>query len=142
MTLRPGFLLYPLLFVFSTVLLGLTAYRVHYTKSLSGGDILTTRSHYYDPRIVALLVGSILAVVFSMIMLVVMLAWRNGGTSFAETGSVLILWIYFLITAALVTDQFSNLKWCRGGFKECSVLETIKAFSWMCWAILSFLLLA
>ena len=34
-------------FVFSVVLLGLSGYRVHYTKSLSQPDILTTSTHFY-----------------------------------------------------------------------------------------------
>jgi len=34
-------------FVFSVILLGLSGYRVHYTKSLANGDILTTSTHFY-----------------------------------------------------------------------------------------------
>ena len=34
-------------FACSTVLLGLTAYRIHYTKSLDHPDVLTTRTHFY-----------------------------------------------------------------------------------------------
>lgn len=34
-------------FACMTVLLGLTAYRVHYTKTLDQPDVLTTRTHYY-----------------------------------------------------------------------------------------------
>jgi hypothetical protein len=37
--------------------------------------------------------------------------------------------------------QFSNLKWCRSHHKVCSVLETIKAFGWICWGLLSILLI-
>ena len=32
----------------------------------------------------------------------------------------------------LLQEQFSNLKWCRSHHKVCSVLETIKAFGWIC----------
>ena len=35
--------------------------------------------------------------------------------------------------------RFSNLKWCRSHHKVCSVLETIKAFGWICWGLLSIL---
>ena len=38
-------------------------------------------------------------------------------------------------------EQFSNLKWCRSHHKVCSVLETIKAFGWICWGLLSILLI-
>ena len=41
---------------------------------------------------------------------------------------------------ALLQKQFSNLKWCRSHHKVCSVLETIKAFGWICWGLLSILL--
>ena len=41
---------------------------------------------------------------------------------------------------ALLQRQFSNLKWCRSHHKVCSVLETIKAFGWICWGLLSILL--
>ena len=38
---------FQLKFVFSVILLGLSGYRVHYTKSLANGDILTTSTHFY-----------------------------------------------------------------------------------------------
>ena len=74
----------------------------------------------------------------------------------AEHFTIWIIWIFFLITAALVTvcsqpssfsarpytllqKQFSNLKWCRS-YKVCSVLETIKAFGWICWGLFTILL--
>ena len=40
----------------------------------------------------------------------------------------------------LLQRRFSNLKWCRSHHKVCSVLETIKAFGWICWGILTILL--
>ena len=36
--------------------------------------------------------------------------------------------------------QFSNLKYCRSHHKVCRILETIKAFSWICWGIVTILL--
>ena len=73
-------------------MLGLTAYRIHYTENLSNGDILTTQSHFYgayrianfdtalvlmisyiDPIIVELLVTSILALLFSLFLYVSLL---------------------------------------------------------------------
>ena len=74
-------------FATTTVLLGLTAYRVHYTKRLDHPDVLTTRTHFYgefsdflktsnlcliisslDPRIVALMVASIVGLIFTLAM--------------------------------------------------------------------------
>lgn len=123
--------------MFSVILLGLTGYRLHYTLSLSHPDVLTTSTHYYgacspfrssktvfdilvlDPRIAALLVGSALLLILSLVMYahvffsrssfaishslrVGMIAASSGGVLF-ENFAVLIVWIYLLITAALVT---------------------------------------
>ena len=69
----------------AVVLLGLTAYRIHYTKGLDNGDILTSSSHFYgvscsvcsgafvlnfrsDGIIVELLVTSCLTILGSMVM--------------------------------------------------------------------------
>jgi hypothetical protein len=41
----------------------------------------------------------------------------------------------------LLQKQFVNLKWCRSHNKVCSVLETIKAFGWICWGLLTILLI-
>jgi hypothetical protein len=35
-------------FMFSVILLGLTAYRTHYTKQQDRTDILTSRRHFYS----------------------------------------------------------------------------------------------
>ena len=47
----------------------------------------------------------------------------------------------FSAVLTLFQEQFSNLKWCRSHHKVCSVLETIKAFGWICWGLLSILLI-
>jgi len=85
------------------------------------------------------------------------------GTYATEFVCVFIIWVMFLVGAAVFTVRltslsviffcrigphvglqhtFHNLKWCRGSQKVCAVLETIKAFSWMCWAWTCFLLIA
>ncbi|KAF5329314.1 hypothetical protein D9619_009391 [Psilocybe cf. subviscida] len=52
------------------------------------------------------------------------------------------LWIMLLVGAAVMTSKWSNLKWCRGSYRACKILETIKAFSWITWGILTLALLA
>ncbi|KAF9039829.1 hypothetical protein BJ165DRAFT_1494304 [Panaeolus papilionaceus] len=137
--------LYACLFVTSVVLLGLTGYRIHYTKNLDGGDILTNQSHFYDPIIAELVSTSSLAILASLWFMTAIAA-RIGrgplGTYMSELLSLFIIWVMFLVGAAITTHKWNNLKWCRGGFKTCRILETIKAFSWICWGFTTFLLLA
>ena len=51
--------------VFSVLLLGHTAARIHYTENLSPYDPLNGGHHFYDPVIAELLVTSILAMLWS-----------------------------------------------------------------------------
>ncbi|KAF9481101.1 hypothetical protein BDN70DRAFT_855794 [Pholiota conissans] len=136
--------LYMCLFAFSVVLLGLTGYRIHYTKGLDNGDILTSSTNFYDPIIVELLVTSCLAIIFSLWLMIAILARIGGplGSFGAEHLMIWIIWIMFLVGAAITTHDWSNLKWCRGSYKACRILETIKAFSWICWGFTTFVILA
>ncbi|KIM37777.1 hypothetical protein M413DRAFT_448290 [Hebeloma cylindrosporum] len=137
--------LYVVLFIFSVILLGLSGYRVHYTKGLHNGDILTTSTNFYDPTVVELIVTSSLAIIFSLWFFMAILA-RVGrgpfGTYASEFICIFIIWVMFLVGAAVFTHKYHNLKWCRGGHKVCRILETIKAFAWMCWCWTFFLLIA
>jgi hypothetical protein len=124
-------------FASSTVLLGLTAYRIHYTKSLDHPDILTTRTHFYGAYSSIPVTSEIpifyfrsqdrgahdgqhsrshlftcnvrlVFILFSYFFINSYLL-RLGAllTSLdiiiAEHLTIWILWIFFLITAALVT---------------------------------------
>ncbi|PPR04353.1 hypothetical protein CVT24_013205 [Panaeolus cyanescens] len=137
--------LYAWLFATSVVLLGLTAYRIHYTKNLTGGDILTNSSHFYDPIIAELVVTSSLAILASLWYMIA-IASRIGrgplGTYLSEQIFLFIIWVMFLVGAAITTHKWLHLKWCRGGYRACRILETIKGFSWICFGFTSFLLLA
>jgi len=84
--------LYPFFFACTTVLLGLTAYRIHYTKSLDHPDVLTTRTHFYDPRIAALLSAATVGVIFSLAMIGALVA--SVDIVIAEHFSIWILWIF------------------------------------------------
>ncbi|KAF4623247.1 hypothetical protein D9613_002330 [Agrocybe pediades] len=127
-----------LIFMCSVVLLGLTAWRIHYTKTLAMGDILTTRSHFFDPIIAELLATSILGFLFSLWFISAIMA-RVGrgplGRYSSELASLFILFVMFLVGAAITTHKWSNLKFCRGSFKVCRMLETIKAFSHILWIL-------
>jgi len=137
--------LYACLFVTSVVLLGLTARRIHYTRNLAGGDILTGQSHFHDAIIAELLATSAFAIPVSLWFLTA-IASRIGrgpfGTYMSELISLFILWVMFLVGAAITTHKWRNLKWCRGAFRVCRILEAIKALSWICFGITTLLLLA
>ncbi|TFK37277.1 hypothetical protein BDQ12DRAFT_753354 [Crucibulum laeve] len=137
--------LYILLFMSSAVLLGLTCKRVNYTEKMKHPDILSTKTHFYNAIIVELLVTSSFAIIWSLWMLSVLLA-RLGRGPLSNYGSelvgLIIIWVMFIVGAAITTHKWSNLKWCRGHFRPCRILETIKAMGWICWGFTTFLILA
>ncbi|KAF8883908.1 hypothetical protein CPB84DRAFT_1965103 [Gymnopilus junonius] len=136
-------ILYLFLFVTSTVLLALTAYRVHHTKSSDNVDYYTGKVHFWDPIVVELLVTSILAMLASLYFISA-IAGRVSqlGNYLVEHIVLFILWVMFLIGAAIQTHDFIHLKHCRGFDKQCRVLETIKGFAWICFSFTFFLVFA
>ncbi|KAF8957213.1 hypothetical protein BDZ97DRAFT_1670344 [Flammula alnicola] len=137
--------LYMCFFVFSVVLLGLTGARIRHTETLGdGGDILTTRTGFYDPVIVEILVTSALAILASLWLMTAILARIGGPMGKFATEHVMLwpIWIMFLVGGAVATHKWHNLKWCRGAHKECRILESIKAFVWICWGWLTIILIA
>ena len=48
--------------------------------------------------------------------------------------------IILVYSLELLQRHWYHLKWCRGFFKQCRILETIKAFSWICWILTTFLI--
>ncbi|KAJ2929608.1 hypothetical protein H1R20_g7494, partial [Candolleomyces eurysporus] len=131
-----------LLWCCAVVLMALTAYRIHYTKGRDSGDILTLRTHYYDSVIIELLVTSILTFLGSTIVIVLIAGRMSGSKSFmGEMLYLFIVWVMFLVGGSITTHKWLHLRWCRGSYKVCRILETIKAFSWICFGLLSFLML-
>ncbi|KAJ2995061.1 hypothetical protein NUW54_g7453 [Trametes sanguinea] len=63
--------LYVVLWLFSAVLLGLTATRLHYTLHLPPGDPLNNGNSFYDPIVAELLVTSVLGLLWSSFMYVI-----------------------------------------------------------------------
>ncbi|KAF8153754.1 hypothetical protein B0H34DRAFT_617158, partial [Crassisporium funariophilum] len=128
-------------------LLGLTAYRVHHTKDSNYGQAPDyNKTHFYvDSIIVELLVTSILSFLISLWFLSAILG-RVGrgplGKYATEHLSLFIIWTMFLVGSAITTHKWRHLKYCRGSSKQCRILETIKAFAWICWILTTFLILA
>ncbi|TFK26989.1 hypothetical protein FA15DRAFT_614903 [Coprinopsis marcescibilis] len=136
--------LHGLLWCCAVVLLGLTAYRVRYTKHRREPDVLTDRTRYYDPIIVELLVTSALAIIGSLFFLITLAGRKRAGglSSFAgEQVYLFIIMVMFLVGAAITTHKWLHLKWCRSHYRVCSVLETVKAFSFICFGLACLLIL-
>ncbi|EDR03064.1 uncharacterized protein LACBIDRAFT_307649 [Laccaria bicolor S238N-H82] len=127
-------------------MLGLTADRIHYTKTLHGGDVLTSRqTPFYDPIVVELLVTSCLAILASLwfsALIIGGVAVAGLGTYAFEQVCMWILWVMFLVGSAIFVHKFPHLKFCRGSHRFCGILETIKAFSFILWILLLFLITA
>ena len=80
------------------------------------------------------------------------------GTYAFEQLCMWILWVMFLVGSAIFTvrssislpqqsshfsqNKFPHLKFCRGSHRFCAILETIKAFSFILWILLLFLIIA
>ncbi|RDB18324.1 hypothetical protein Hypma_000511 [Hypsizygus marmoreus] len=139
------FALYAALILFAITLIGLTSARINYTRNLRFSDPLHGGFPYYDPIIVELLVTSILAFLWSlpMMFLIQRHASRGFATSYAfEMLGLFILWVMYLVGAAIATNKWRNIGFCRGFFGQCRILTAILAFSWIAWATVTFLLLA
>ncbi|KAH9852806.1 hypothetical protein C2E23DRAFT_133672 [Lenzites betulinus] len=133
--LRVG--LYVLLWLFSAVLLGLAATRIHYTLRLPPGDPLNNGNSFYDPIVAELLVASLLALFWSSFIIHVIHKSRDYGriSSFAgELLGLLCLFALYLVGAAIASMYWGALFWCHA-FWQCRVLTVLVAFAWMCWAL-------
>ncbi|RDX47973.1 hypothetical protein OH76DRAFT_1456489 [Lentinus brumalis] len=131
--LRVG--LYVVLWLFSAVLLGLTATRLHYTLFLPAYDPLNNGQPFYDPIVAELVVTSILALFWSSYIIHVIHRSYDYGrfSSFAfELFGLLSLFAMFLVGAAIASTFWGNLFWCHT-YWQCRVLTVMVAFSWLCW---------
>ncbi|KAI5115826.1 hypothetical protein M0805_001986 [Coniferiporia weirii] len=134
-------LLYTLLWLSALVELGLTGYRLHHTDSFGG---------FYNPIIVELLVTSVLTLLWIPL---TMLFHRAAGTLgsggnaattgrsrhgslFGENGGNFVLWVMWLVGAAITTHHWPN-RTLAGSGRQGTVLLTIVAFSWIPFALLT-----
>ncbi|KAI0270451.1 hypothetical protein BC834DRAFT_1039217 [Gloeopeniophorella convolvens] len=136
--------LYCALWIFSVVLLGLTAARIHYTENLSPNDPLNDGRHFYDPVVAELLATSILAMLWSMFAIHAIHTRRDYRlihTFAAEVVGLFILFIMWLVGTAIATSFWGNLGWCHQ-FAPCRLLTALVAIAWVGWVLLFFLLSA
>jgi len=133
---------YALAWVHAVVLLGLTGYRIHWTRSNLSD---------YDPVIAELLVTSILVILFTPIAMFAALAARRSR-AIALSGELLtnaIIWVMLLVGGAIATSKWPTRQICeafppvvpnvnvglRTNDKQCNTLITINAFTWLTFTV-------
>ncbi|KAJ3559349.1 hypothetical protein NM688_g402 [Phlebia brevispora] len=120
-----------------------TPARLHYTLHLPSGDPLNGGNDFYDPIVAELLTSAGLTLFW--VPWVIHIIHRSydygfGSTFAAEIIGLFILFVMWLVGAAIATTFWGNLHWCHE-FLACRLLTTLVAFAWMGWIII-FLLLA
>jgi len=134
--------LYCFLWVFSVVLLGLTAARIHYTENLSPDDPLNGGVHFHDPIIAELLATSILVILWSTFAVhaIYMRCDRLVIHTFAvEAIALSMLFVMWLVGTAIATSMWGNLGWCHQ-YSPCRLLSALVGIAWTGWVFLLFLL--
>jgi len=135
--------LYVVLFLFSIVLLGLTADRLHYTLHLPPFDPLNNGNPFYDPIVAELLASSILTMLWSCYSIHTIHRGYEYGLASSFTGEIVglfILFVMWLVGAAIATSFWGALSWCWV-YQPCRVLTALVAFAWLGWIVLFALLL-
>ncbi|KAJ3814913.1 hypothetical protein F5876DRAFT_31858, partial [Lentinula aff. lateritia] len=129
--------------LFSIVLLGLTAARIHQTLNFAPGVSFYGAVSIIDPIVVELLVTSVLAMIWSWFIIHTIHTIRVSGplTTFRhESIGFFIIWLMFLVGTAIATvrkhppssqNYWANLSVCFGVF-TCDILTAIVAFAWLC----------
>ncbi|KAI0061352.1 hypothetical protein BV25DRAFT_1826861 [Artomyces pyxidatus] len=134
--------LYCVLFAFSLVLFGLTADRLHYTTHLSSNDPLNSGKSFYDPIVAELLFSTLLTMFFVPFIVHAIAKRRDNGlvyTFAAEIGTLSVLFIFWLVGAAIASSLWGDLGWCQH-FEACRILSALVAFAWLGWIVILALL--
>jgi len=136
--------LYCIFGLFSLVLFGLTATRLQYTTHLPTGDPLNNGKNFYDPIVAELLFSSLFGMAWAIYGVLTIHHMREDRYIFSFASEILVLsmlWVLYLVGAAIATSIWGNLSFCQQ-FRACRILTTMVAFAWMSWIILCFSLLA
>jgi len=127
--------LYAALWVFSLVLVGLTATRLNFTDTLG----------FYEPIVAELLACGILALLFAPFVSRFvhqlskhrMLSYRPQMVEFVALS---ILWLLWIVGCAYATTIWPDLSGCQS-FPECQLLSAMLAFAWLGWTTITVLLI-
>jgi len=134
--------MYGLLAFFSSIVLCLSAARIHYTTHLQKDDPLNNGGSFYDPIVAELLFTMLLTIPWSIFIIYsIHKRYENPylSTFLGEVIGLSILWLFWIVGAAIASTIWGNLEWCQT-FSACRLLSALLAFSWLGWLVLSLLL--
>jgi len=126
--------LYVLIWIFSVILIGFTASRIHFTHATA---------QFFEPITAEILSTSIIALIWTTY-IILFLGVQAGGVaaSYAvENFFNIILWVLYLVGNAIFSHKFAHIGQCRRGAETCRILTGIMAFAWINWAFLTFLII-
>lgn len=132
--------IYFVFWLFSLVLLGLTAARLHYTTHLPPFDPLNQGRPFYDPIVAELLVCSILGIIWAPFVVHMIHArheYKYLSKVWQELLGLFILNVLWLVGAAISTNIWPNLPSFCANFQACRILTAMLAFAWMGWIMLT-----
>ncbi|KAF8234360.1 hypothetical protein L208DRAFT_1262055 [Tricholoma matsutake] len=135
--------LYFTLGLFSLVIFGLSAARLHYTTHLPIGDPLNGGSNFYDPIIVELLFTTILTLLWSIFIIHSIhkrAENRLVSTFRGELIGLSILWVFWLVGLAIASSMWGHLSYCFR-YHACRLLAALVAFAWLAWLDITIILL-
>ncbi|KAF8663696.1 hypothetical protein AX16_000871 [Volvariella volvacea WC 439] len=131
-----------LTWVFSAIVLGLTASRIHFTKTFRGIDPVSgNTSHFYDPIIVELLVTACLVLLGAPVFMLLAATAEGIGAVYAELVFAFIVWVMYLVGSAIATHFWHGLGRCWS-LRICKIITATLAFIWTSWAFITFILVA
>jgi len=129
------------LWVFAACTLGLAAARLHYTLHLPDGDPLNNGVDFYDQIVAEIIAAAGLTILFTPLLMVRIHRRHDHGfmsTFGGELIGLLLLFILWIVGAAIATQHWGDLGWCHS-FKACRILTALLAFTWMSWIMTFFL---
>ncbi|KAF8582439.1 hypothetical protein K439DRAFT_152591 [Ramaria rubella] len=131
-------------FLLWTILLfALSLARLSYTEDIPKGDPLNNGKDFFDPSVVALLVSSLLALLWTPVMLYTLISQYIHAyltLVYFELAVAGVLWILWLGSTAAATNVWPNLSFCVQ-FRACTNLQAMIAFAWLGWIALTVLIL-
>jgi len=132
------------LWIYSACTLGLAAARINYTLHLPSNDPLNGGVKFYDPIVAEIIAAASLTILLVPLLLVRILRRHDRGfmsTFGGELVGLLILFILWIVGAAIATKKWGNLGFCHVYF-ACRLLTALVAFTWISWIMTLFLTLS
>ncbi|KAJ7056675.1 hypothetical protein C8F01DRAFT_1154537 [Mycena amicta] len=130
--------LYCVFVIFSLVLFALAGARLQYTTHLPSGDPLNNGHNFYDPIVVELLFSALLGMGWAAYGVLTIHHMREDRFIFsfaAEIGVLSILFLLYLVGAAIATSIWGDLGFCQQ-YRACRILTTLLAFAWLSWIVI------